>query len=313
MYSRAKPGGGIRLQCDMNPSTGVIGWSTSQFYGSCGVSWTSPSASPARWEGTQGTRNGPLGYATFHRVVDRGPGWAANPATSFAPFIPAHVHQPNIDPRAAAAQRLAAVAFPNLVPPQAPQPVPGVVPRRAIPRLPRVAPGVSVQFRQGGNVAPGDVPGQAPASGTAPRVSTPGQTIEVTPQGNITTAGARGRVPPRPGEKEKKLAHSGAVKVVFGAANAITETLDVISALWDALPKSRQTRKRGTKTKPQEKLQDLYDNFDQIDWNLAIQNIALNQLEDFALGKLSGEATKASKPWLERMKRPVSLEAGFAL
>jgi hypothetical protein len=60
--------------------------------------------------------------------------------------------------------------------------------------------------------------------------------------------------------------------------------MDVVNSLWGALPIHRQTREPGKRTSPQEKVMDLADHFDDIDWAQAFENMVNNQVEDLAFG-----------------------------
>lgn len=131
--------------------------------------------------------------------------------------------------------------------------------------------------------------------------------------------------PPPKGTKEKKFIASarGTIVAVFGG---VTEVSDMVDALWEALPKSRRygyylLHKKGGGTfwkrrhgaTMGRKMRDIWGGLDDLDLNEAIWNLATNQLEDAAIGKLGKAAQKAQKPWLDQLGRPLGLGAGPAL
>lgn len=66
-------------------------------------------------------------------------------------------------------------------------------------------------------------------------------------------------------------------------------------------------------TPPQQKVREIYDNWDKIDWNKAFKNIVYNQIEDAVLGKAGqklGEAAKKNRPHAEL---PFGYQLGPAL
>ena len=123
------------------------------------------------------------------------------------------------------------------------KPVPEVNPL-SLPKLPwpLVALRPDTPWHQRGYAAPADaelLPSRAPAVGVPlwPR----GQPLPIP----VAPPGAPLK-PPGPKVKEKKArAGYGAAKAVVGA---VTEGVDVVEALWDALPRNRQTRQKGKKT-----------------------------------------------------------------
>lgn len=96
----------------------------------------------------------------------------------------------------------------------------------------------------------------------------------------------RGRRPP------KKRVGGAVGHAVFWLANLVTESLDLLNAMWWALPKNRRT----PWADPQRKAFDLVSfwadprgGFDA--WsNAAVENAVLNQLEDHAIGRLTRAA-----------------------
>lgn len=93
---------------------------------------------------------------------------------------------------------------------------------------------------------------------------------------------------PRKDEKEKKL--SARQQAALSAAFFFTEVDDVVQSLWEALPDHRQEG-RGTWARAQ----DLYQHWDEVDFEEALWNLWANQVEDAIIGAISGLDTKAHK------------------
>lgn len=76
----------------------------------------------------------------------------------------------------------------------------------------------------------------------------------------------------------------------------MTESADLVDSFYKALPKNilgKDWHANGKRTPSyKNKLRTLYRHWDKIDPVKAIQNIAQNQLEDWAIGKASSKATK---------------------
>lgn len=99
--------------------------------------------------------------------------------------------------------------------------------------------------------------------------------------------------PPRKGEKEKKLAISlPAGHPVMQGIGAVTEGMDVIDAIYWAIPK--KYRPKGF-TNPWDKARAIYDNADNIDWEKALENILKNEIEDQIIGRSSKARNKAQR------------------
>jgi len=83
--------------------------------------------------------------------------------------------------------------------------------------------------------------------------------------------------------KEKKLKMSKGLGALVWAANGFTESVDLLQALYRALPKRLQKCRRmdlGCMSKT------LWDNFDEMDWELAVVNVVLMNAEDFVWAKM---------------------------
>ena len=178
---------------------------------------------------------------------------------------------------------------------------------------------------QRGNVAPRDqrVPGsenwpgfiRLPRRDSPPLVETPGQPgpdIEITTGKRHATAGQPSRhFKRRPGRrtKEKKIVITAKKGLWYQFYNLNTEAKDLIEAFWEALPlKYRRlpdgyilppgvvrTNKKKPMPKPHEMLQDLYENWQHLDGQKAVENIIKNEIGDrltAAAGKASARASR---------------------
>lgn len=107
--------------------------------------------------------------------------------------------------------------------------------------------------------------------------------------------------PPGRNVKERKAKARTLVARMARVAFSVTEGLDIVDALWDALPK--EVRNKVPKTgitgptarhpgvkywSPQDKLQALYRHIDELDLEEAIKNLIKNHIEDEVYGRLSG-------------------------
>lgn len=82
--------------------------------------------------------------------------------------------------------------------------------------------------------------------------------------------------PPGPGVTEKKLRTPYPVIV-----NILTEGVDAIEAIWEAIPPEHRFWRNPT---PQGMVQDIYYNWDHIDWEQVVWNLVANEIEDRAIG-----------------------------
>lgn len=117
--------------------------------------------------------------------------------------------------------------------------------------------------------------------------------------------------PPQEKEKEKKLKRKGggALRFIGGAAGGVTEGLDAINEMYEALPEQyrpgyyqihdrngRLIWVRRWRASQQQRINAVLRNLDNLDWNRALQNVVKNNFEDriYAnLGRRMGEAGAA--------------------
>lgn len=122
--------------------------------------------------------------------------------------------------------------------------------------------------------------------------------------------------PPKGTKEQKRKMGSGALAAVMAAVNGITEGVDLLNALYNALPSNlrwyynegRWWQKNRT---PQDKAKALWDNLDQLDLSSALQNIVREQIGDLVAGRFGaalGEGSRVGTPG-----RPVGLGTGPAL
>lgn len=105
---------------------------------------------------------------------------------------------------------------------------------------------------------------------------------------------------PRKGEKERKIRGQGLLKIFGAGLSNYSEVGDFIDCIWDALPEQYQTPAkrageaihRNSRVHLGDKMMDLYENLDKVDFGEAVKNLVLNQIEDAVVGRLIGRATK---------------------
>jgi hypothetical protein len=107
--------------------------------------------------------------------------------------------------------------------------------------------------------------------------------------------------PPRAGTKEHKLmmVATGRVKTVL---NLVTESKDVVDAVYLALPAYRRPRRL---VSPQEKAALIYKHFAELDPAIAVKELIKNQAEDALfgkVGKLQGKANRAGSGKYNRLQ-----------
>ena len=129
------------------------------------------------------------------------------------------------------------------------------------------------------------------------------------PMRSETFSSKRGYPPPLPkpdpprrrpegGTKEKKVRGvSGIVASIQAGAHTLSEANDLADAIWTALPSQYRTK---GKPSTQQKAIDIYNGWQHIDINKAVQNIIVNQVIDAAIGKSSG----AVDSWLKTRVAP---------
>lgn len=213
-------------------------------------------------------------------------------APSFVPAAPLTVASPYVEPVLPYphdAPRYFPAADPHVVPPGYPVPEPSPLP---VPLVP-------------GRVQNPDRVEQS-EFGYGPRT-----------QGMVNPGPRRRdeRRPPRRREKEKKLvAQTNILRFISKLYTGFTEAQDAIDAVYDAIDKKRKkllekewralhaehTRLPGGKIKtrtpsrrPQDKLQEIYENWDAVDGVEAIRNLLKNELQDRAIGAAQGAGTRA--------------------
>lgn len=181
--------------------------------------------------------------------------------------------------------------IPDAQPVVAPQPHPLPIPYPLIPLLPEADPAGNplrgprprvrprVRPRPGtptvpGRVVDGVVPVRPPSPRPGPRPAE--QPVVWTPP-----SGDAPREPPGPRVKERKqvIAIGGTPARIV---NAVGEIPDFVEAFHDALPPRYQAHRAGTI----HQARALYDHWDKVDMEQAILNLILNQIEDYAYGRL---------------------------
>lgn len=90
------------------------------------------------------------------------------------------------------------------------------------------------------------------------------------------------------GEKERKSKVREGVVVILKGGYAVTEGIDAVEAVHDALPKEYQAKSGAP---PHEKAKRIYQHFEKIDLEKALFNLAVNHVIDLAIGTSAGKAS----------------------
>jgi len=171
------------------------------------------------------------------------------------------------------------VPVPATTPLPAGQPVPGAVPTPAV------------------------IPINVPSLGSVTTTLSPRSSFRRAPE----TSPIHARKRPPSGVKERKVRIN--LRGALGVVGLVTESLDWLNALYDALPDEYKVK--GKRSNQIERGQAVFDHFDKIDIAKAIQNLLINHIEDKVIGKLSQKAADAAVPHLGQ--RPVGFQSGPGL
>lgn len=140
-----------------------------------------------------------------------------------------------------------------------------------------------------------------PIDGTPVQVEVPVQIIDAgggyttQPPSGFGPPTTRPRTPPRKNEKEGKYTVKTVGGRVWVALNFVTEAKDFVDVLWKAIPKHLRSKKiAGNPVGIPRKLEDIWENFEDINLEAAVTLFIANQIEDMVYGKLgqvTGRAT----------------------
>lgn len=129
-----------------------------------------------------------------------------------------------------------------------------------------------------------------PREAKAPKTQTNARRL--TPRGPGDVYVLTGR--PGRGVKEAKLTFRSALLygLVARAFGELTEFGDAVDALYGALPEHRKFSQQGLfrqrrRSGARSRFQTVVDNFGEIDWDQAVINLATNELQDRAIGRLA--------------------------
>lgn len=186
--------------------------------------------------------------------------------------------------------------LPELLPPGRPSPGVDPIPYPLIPgRVPNPNRSPTEQSEWGN-----DVPPLIPE----PVVPTPGVIVLPTP-GNPSPEPSPSPQPDTPFPGPPATTRTRERKVILAVAgvparivSAATETKDVIDAFWSAMPEQFQRAHKfryGRLTRPHEKALLIWENLDELDIGAAITNLAWEQLEDMAYGRLGKLQARAAR------------------
>lgn len=127
----------------------------------------------------------------------------------------------------------------------------------------------------------------------------PGNTPKPPVRTNGRSSGGRNR-PPRKREKERKTNVRTVAGAGWGLINVVTEGVDFLNVLYDALPDDSPCKAKAKKASkinvatPYAKAKAVYDCFDQIDVGNALEGYVNNQVEDFVFGMMGQQVSKAT-------------------
>lgn len=129
-------------------------------------------------------------------------------------------------------------------------------------------------------------------------------------------SGDKPRTPPPARTRERK-AKSGIPGPVKFLANIVTEPLDALSAVYDALPeslrKAERRKRHGKDPSPENKLKLIYQNWDKLDMQAVVINLAKNEVEDRLIANINQRLHKNLAPWYNMKRSPLGVTVGPAL
>jgi len=198
-----------------------------------------------------------------------------------SPGLPAPGANPRPDPKPVPTPGTVVIPLPAPRPNPNPgsQPVPQPAPAPIVipfPNIPSPTP------------TPGSPPSVVPGNGV---VFTPGQGTAPAPRPKPFPGHAQ--TPPPRGAREVKMKHSALTALFKGAINAITESADVVDALFSAIHWTARYD-GGAKgfMNPADKASFIYSNLHLVNWREFWKNLLYNSVEDAAYGML-GKANAA--------------------
>lgn len=249
------------------------------------------------------------GWVYLDPTHDSGQGgevWRIPEADYVGDPVPGYYPVPLFDPDTAPKPMPQADPF---VPPGSTEDDPRPVPWRWVPRL--VPFGDRVEQTERGPVGRTEAPGYL----------RPASQVELVTGARTRQAHARAQV--KTGDKERKWIASPAASSLLGMViGGVTEGLDAIYAVYDALPEACRRSNRPyaprvyirknriiKRPPPQEALDRIYNCFEALDFQKAAQNLIVNELEDRAIGYVGRKVGQASR----RAGSPFGYQVGPAL
>jgi len=245
------------------------------------------------------------------------------PVAPPADYVPAHTEPPRVVPNPAMPRPVAPgrpyvpqVGVPPMpvVPPQLdPMALPIGDPLQPYKPLPwRLLP-----YRQPNPYrSPTEQPSWGPAPTPRPTLLEPAGPTLVFDPGQPVKIGAPpslGRHGKGRGVKETKVKINRALAISLHVAGKVTETVDAVEALYDALPDDVKPHvgKYVKKTVlPQVKAKLVYQHFDRIDIEEAIINLVKNEIEDRVIGYFGNKAKEAAKKSRPHGDLPIGFGVG---
>lgn len=165
------------------------------------------------------------------------------------------------------------------------------------------------------NPSPNPNPNPNPVPGiVSPPKPNGSSAVVQAPNGRPRPGSVSGPRPPGRGTKERKAGLPPWAAFAWRAAGPITEGVDLIDAVYEALPKSLKQayyRKYKRQPNPLERLRIIYLHINKLNMGDVVKNIVEMQIEDFISGKAGQALTSAGKNMYP--DRPIQLGAGPAL
>lgn len=189
------------------------------------------------------------------------------------------------------------------LPPVQPEPRPDPVPHVDLPKVKRQPGGIETPAPSSGSGGLIVHPGLPPVF-PGPSPSKPPPRTDPNFPGNPPHKPE----PPKKDTKEKKLRVPPLLMAALKAGHQVTEWKDMVDAIWEGVPKSvrRQYEPRGRTRKgarvgegvayftPDQKAQIIYRHVNDIDWEVALTELAKNHLEDKLMGWLNSKSDERS-------------------
>jgi len=244
------------------------------------------------------------------------PGLSTQKAGAFY-YVPAFGESPIQKPS------LLVTLDPASIPILRPAPEPAHVPYKMLPYLrPSLFLPYQVQRQVAYTVHSGDAlsvsaTSRRPIPSAAVPLAAPSTAIFAGKRPNVSLDGYHRLKTPGRGTKERKMRAAGTYAAVR-VASSVTEALDTLNAVYNALPYAYRPRYPGTSfvlrnPTPQQKLAALYRNWDKVDLVKAGKYLLVENISDIAFGKIGRDIQRNAKALRLHGDMPIGFQTGSAL